>query len=197
QQNDDSAPEAKQPREIVNEHRYYPNGKPHAVWLAKIASDGRYLRHGKETWFYSDGRKQWEANYEDGRKSGAETYWSSEGEVEWQWQHAPAGLNGWTQFWPNGKKKSESSWIEGRCTGVASLWDPEGRKLSERKFKNGVMEAGLAWSVKAQLCKGDQMYSDRKYKFTAIPDYLLGQEWIQPANDSSETHASPTATFRV
>ncbi len=105
-----------------------------SAWSGKIIGDGRYVLDGKQTCLYPDGKKQWEVNYSDGLKTGAEIFWTAGGKVKWEWNHDPQGVSIWTQWWPNGKKKAESSWCEGRCVGVARLWDPDGRAIVEYDF---------------------------------------------------------------
>jgi hypothetical protein len=95
----------------VTEHREnYANGKPRVTWSAGIADDGRVLLHGRETWFYEDGRKQREADYAFGRAMGAETYWSPTGAKEWEWRHQADGTSEWTTYWPDGRRRSVSLW---------------------------------------------------------------------------------------
>ncbi|MHC4528464.1 MAG: SUMF1/EgtB/PvdO family nonheme iron enzyme, partial [Planctomycetota bacterium] len=64
----------------VKQHsEQYPNGKPRVTWSAGIGADGHYLLHGTETWYYENGRKQWQADYHAGQKIGTETYWAGDG----------------------------------------------------------------------------------------------------------------------
>jgi hypothetical protein len=122
----------------VKEYReQYPSGKVKATSYAGIADDGRYLLHGKETWYYENGHKQREANYNLGRKVGIETYWSADGKKLWQWQHNDDGSSVWTQFWPDGQKKAESTWRNFKCEGTATLWDRDGKVTSKMAFANG------------------------------------------------------------
>ena len=62
---------------------------------AKIRGDGLYVLDGRQTWYYEDGRKQWELTYNNGRKIGAEVHWSSLGQMEWKWQHHLDGTHVW------------------------------------------------------------------------------------------------------
>ena len=82
----------------------YPDEKPRSSWSAYTGEDGRYLLHGTETWFYPDGRKEWEATYQDGNKIGSEMFWSPGGEKLWTWEHREDGTSLWTGWWPNGEK---------------------------------------------------------------------------------------------
>ena len=119
----------------VTRREDYPNGKPRVTWSAKTVTDGRYLLHGKKTSFYPNGKKQWEVSFQDGRKVGAETFWSAAGKVEWKWDHRPDGVSVWTQYWPDGKKKAESSWRDNRCVGLAMLWNPDGKVAAQHLFQ--------------------------------------------------------------
>ena len=40
----------------------FANGKVRAVWSGGWSSDGRYLLNGTQTFFYENGRKQWESD---------------------------------------------------------------------------------------------------------------------------------------
>jgi formylglycine-generating enzyme required for sulfatase activity len=117
-------------------HRY-PNGQVRAQWSAGIGDDGRYLMHGRETWFYEDGAPQYEAHYELGRKVGTETFWRRDGRMIWQWQHRDDGTSLWTVYWDNGVKRAESTWRDHHADGPARCWDRNGKLISERVFKRG------------------------------------------------------------
>lgn len=123
----------------VNGQETYSDGKLRASWGAKITADGRYGLDGAETFFYPDGRKQYEATWRDGRKTGVETYWSPDGRKVWAWEHRPDGSSMWTQWWENGQKKSESTWRDAKAEGVATLWDPQGKLVSRHTFRDGYM----------------------------------------------------------
>ena len=119
---------------------YYPNGKKKIVYKGDIADDGRFLLHGEEIWYYENGGKQRQANYELGRKIGKEIFWSESGGVEWIWQHQPDGTSIFTRYWPNGQKRSESTWKNHKCEGVATKWDRSGKIVSQEKFVEGIIK---------------------------------------------------------
>jgi formylglycine-generating enzyme required for sulfatase activity len=121
------------------EEQRFPNGGIQARWSGGIAEDGRYVLDGAETWFYPDGRKQWEVRYVKGTKTGTETYWSAKGIRLWAWTHDPRGTSEWTQWWPNGNLKARSSWVLGRCNGTATAWDRSGREMGRWTFRDGRM----------------------------------------------------------
>jgi hypothetical protein len=88
----------------------WPGGQTMATWSAGVGEDGRHLLDGKETWYYETGQKQWQANYEAGRKIGPETYWNRDGSTKWQRDHREDGTDAWTVWGPDGKIKARSHW---------------------------------------------------------------------------------------
>jgi len=135
----------------------YPNGKIRSQWRARICPDGRYLLDGKETDFYESGAKQHEATYQNGRKIGAENFWSPSGDKIWNWERHSNNTGVWTQFWSNGRKKIESTWNtkpEARdlkrsffglvADGPVKQWNEDGSLKFSGNFSNGVLlkEAG-------------------------------------------------------
>ena len=123
--------------QVLRHQERYPDGKLKAVWSGGISEDGRYLLHGKQTWYYEDGSKQWEVTYQHGRKVGIEAHWSRDGIKKWEWDHQEDGTSVWTQWWPNGGRKAESSWRDSRCEGIATRWDRSGKVISKHEFANG------------------------------------------------------------
>jgi len=115
----------------------YPDGKTKFKFSGGIGNDGRFLLHGKETWYYPDGTKQRQADYDKGRKVATETYFSESGKRKWTWRHGADGDSIWTQYWPNGTKKAESTWRNFKCEGVATLWDRDGKETGRMEFANG------------------------------------------------------------
>lgn len=129
----------------------YADGQPKAKWNARICPKGRYLLHGELTDYYPDGQKQHQAFYENGRKTGEETYWLPNGQIVWTWQRDLSKNQGvWTHYWPNGNKKVESTWNikpEARdlkrlfngyvAEGPSTHWDENGNLLNVYQFSKG------------------------------------------------------------
>lgn len=51
-------------RDVKRNEENFADGRPRIVWHAGVGNDGRYLLHGQETWYYQNGEKQYEADYE-------------------------------------------------------------------------------------------------------------------------------------
>jgi formylglycine-generating enzyme required for sulfatase activity len=117
----------------------YPNGKIKAEWGSRTAANGDYVLQGKETWYYPDGRRKYEATFSDGRKVGTENYWLPNSILRWRWEHRADGSAVWTQFWPDGSKKAESTWRNFRAEGVATRWDRQGKVIEQVTFRSGAL----------------------------------------------------------
>src|SRR5205085_12384651 len=98
------------------------DGKIKSSWSGGIADDGRFLMQDSEKFFYENGKTHYEANYELGKKIGAEIFRSRDGTIEWRWDHYADCSATWTQFWEYGNKKSESRWKNFKADGNASGW---------------------------------------------------------------------------
>lgn len=117
----------------------YPNGRICARWGSRTAANGDYVLDGPETWYFPDGRKQYEATFSLGRKIGAETLWRADGSRVWSWAHDPDGTDHWTHYWANGRRKDTSTWRAFRAEGLATHWDPDGRVTARYEFHNGAL----------------------------------------------------------
>jgi hypothetical protein len=130
----------------------YPDGKIRSKWSARICPHGRYLLEGGETDYYENSQKQHEVTYASGRKTGTETFWSSDGNKVWTWENdLKHNTAVWIQYWPNGRMKSESCWDtqpEARdlqrsffglvANGPAYQWAEDGTPIRASLFTNGV-----------------------------------------------------------
>lgn len=133
---------------------HYPSGALKATWSALLCADGRYLLHGKLVDFYENGRMEHMVDYENGRKTGEEVYYTDKGSLVWKWQRDLNNHVGvWTKYWPNGNKKVESTWQidpEARdlkrpfngyaAHGPSRHWLEDGTVTGVYYFRNGVLE---------------------------------------------------------
>ncbi|MDT8067383.1 MAG: SUMF1/EgtB/PvdO family nonheme iron enzyme [Terriglobia bacterium] len=141
--NDDrptTIPETEASTKVLHGTQSYPDGRLQAKWTGIVDASGRYLLHGPETWYYENGKKQYEVNYRNGKKVGDETYWAPDGNKVWEWQRQEDGAAIWRQYWPNGKMKQESHWNGQQASGPATAWDPSGRIISQSEFENGQLQ---------------------------------------------------------
>jgi len=89
----------------------YADGKKKAEWTGGTTAEGRYLLDGKCVDYYPSGKKQHEAVYENGLKTGVETLWNEDGRPVWQWQRdRKTSAATWTKYHSNGKPAIVSSW---------------------------------------------------------------------------------------
>jgi hypothetical protein len=122
------AADAADAKRTPHEERY-PDGAPRMTWSSCVATDGRYLLDGQETWYYPDGKKQYEAMYAIGRKVGDETLWDRHGNRVWSWTRNADGTGLWTHYWPGGGKRIESHWQDCRVKGPITHWDRSGKVI--------------------------------------------------------------------
>ena len=97
-------------KEVRQFHDNYPSGKPRATWSAGIGADGRYRLEGPQVFYYENGRRQWEASFQAGRRVGTETWWSDTGRKLWERTHKADGEWTWKLFDDAGHATAESRW---------------------------------------------------------------------------------------
>jgi antitoxin component YwqK of YwqJK toxin-antitoxin module len=95
--------------EIEKYRETYPDGKLKATWSAGNFA-GRYLLQGSQTFYFQNGRKQWESNYQAGNKVGAETWWNEAGAKRCERTYSADGVWDWKLFDSAGRVTAESRW---------------------------------------------------------------------------------------
>jgi hypothetical protein len=124
--------------EAVREYKeYYSSGELKSVRHGGLSSEGNFLLHGSQVFYYKSGKKKWEVTYNAGRKKGQETFWDPKDFKVWERFHKVNGTSVWSQYWPNGKKKAESTWRGYKAEGPAMRWDSNGNLISDLRFYNG------------------------------------------------------------
>ncbi|HWB84845.1 MAG TPA: SUMF1/EgtB/PvdO family nonheme iron enzyme [Bryobacteraceae bacterium] len=96
--------------EVKSYRENYPNGSARVTWSGGVAPDGRFLLQGEQTFYYPNGRKQWESSYKAGKKTGTETFWNTRGQKEWDREYQNDGTYSWRIFDPAGHITAESRW---------------------------------------------------------------------------------------
>ena len=135
----------------------YANGKLRAKWSARICPNGRYLLDGSDTTYYPTGRKEHEATYANGRKTGTEIFRAPDGTKLWSWTHHPeSNTSTWTHYWKNGRKRIESHWntkprardLDRQFFGLVAngptyQWNEDGTPVHAWLFTNGFRASPL------------------------------------------------------
>lgn len=124
-------------KKIINENEKWPNGKTRLSWSWFKAGNGTPVLHGKETWFYENGIKQYEVTRENGKKLGTEECFRPDGSKRWKRDYNKDSGMVWTSYWPNGVKKSESHWQGSWAQGLTTDWNPDGKVSRKINFKDG------------------------------------------------------------
>ncbi|MHC4637362.1 MAG: SUMF1/EgtB/PvdO family nonheme iron enzyme [Planctomycetota bacterium] len=146
----------------VNQYsEYYPGGPLKAAWLARTCPNGRYLLHGTETSYYPDGKKEHQVTYNNGRKTGTETFWAPDGVKLWSWQHDDVNnISLWSNYWSNGLKRIESRWNS----------YPTARDLLTRNFSGFVAEGTTYhWNRSGQPAKAYSFSEGNYLGETSLP----------------------------
>jgi antitoxin component YwqK of YwqJK toxin-antitoxin module len=98
---------------VVKEIRYYQN--------QQVAEEGNYdennNKHGKWIYYFEDGKKKSEINYDHGKKNGE-----------------------MIEYYRSGKKMYIAHYQNDIANGKWIIFDENGKKISETNYKNGVPE---------------------------------------------------------
>jgi formylglycine-generating enzyme required for sulfatase activity len=122
--------------QVKVEQETFADGKPKIVSSGWMSKNG-YVLHGKQTWYYDNGNKKYEATFDNGSIKGLESYYDKDGKVKWTRDHTLYGTTIWTNYWSNGKKKSESTWVGLNAEGPTTNWDKDGKITAELMFDEG------------------------------------------------------------
>jgi formylglycine-generating enzyme required for sulfatase activity len=109
----DSEAETPAPTSIAHVEKrreLWPTGKPKTAWSTGRANDGEILLEGPQTFYFEDGRKQWEAQFHLGKKIGDEVFYRADGTKEWAKSYGANDEWTWRNFDEAGKQTSESHW---------------------------------------------------------------------------------------
>ncbi len=101
-------------RDVRGYRENFGGGKIKATWSGGVAADGRFLLDGAQVFYYENGRKQWEASFRAGRRTGVETWWNEDGSMRWQKTYGEGDAWTWRVF--NGRAV-ESEWKGKRLVG--------------------------------------------------------------------------------
>jgi formylglycine-generating enzyme required for sulfatase activity len=107
---EDATPVPSSITDVTKHCENWHNGQVRAEWSTGLASDGRILLEGEQTFYYENGRKQWVSDYHLGRKIGTEVFYREDGSKKWETTYADDGSWTWRNFDKAGRQQSESTW---------------------------------------------------------------------------------------
>jgi antitoxin component YwqK of YwqJK toxin-antitoxin module len=90
---------------------------------------------------YSNGQKQMEESFKDGKKDGLTTQWFENGQKKFEENYKdskPDGLG--TSWFENGQKQAEGNWKNGDQDGLSTVWFENGQKQAEVNHKDGKLD---------------------------------------------------------
>ncbi len=113
--------------------KFYTNGKKEQETNFK---DGK--ANGMDTSWYENGQKQLEGNYKDGKKIDLITSWYENGQKQSEINIKDGKANGLTITWhKNGQKKGEANFKDDELNGLVTTWHENGQKEAEANYKDG------------------------------------------------------------
>ena len=94
---------------------------------------GEKLKQGLWTYWYRNGGKMTEGEFEAGQPSALHVWWYENGQQKAQGEYLNGHQTGnWTWWHENGLKKTEGLIVDGRKTGMWSEWKEDGSLVQER-----------------------------------------------------------------
>lgn len=113
-------------------------GRTTLAYSGGVADDGRFLLHGEQRWYHSNGKLKRAAVYHLGSLRGPERFYATSGELLWERDHRADGTMIWTNYWPDGGVRTRSEWRDLHAEGPALLRDPTGKEIFRVQFERGV-----------------------------------------------------------
>jgi antitoxin component YwqK of YwqJK toxin-antitoxin module len=89
-------------------------------------------------YYYEDGNKHWEEEYQNGRRHGKYIAWYKNGNKCWEEEYQNGQQHGKDIRWrQNGNKYWESEYQNGQLHGKSLGWYEDGNKRWEHEYRNG------------------------------------------------------------
>jgi formylglycine-generating enzyme required for sulfatase activity len=111
--------------------RYPSRSQLLAKWSVSVATDGRTLLDGPQTFYYPNGKLMWSVGFRAGRKIGDERYLREDGTPIWVKHYADDGAWTWLNYDASGKQTAESHW-RGKTLLNSNVPEPPGSKKVEK-----------------------------------------------------------------
>ena len=115
------------------------------VYLGNILNgkkEGRW-----KDYFHSNGKKQFDKNYKNGKQDGLGTTWYENGQKQIEETYKDGKEDGlWTFWYENGQKQTEGTSKDGKFDGLVTAWFENGQKQIEVTFKIGKVIYKKQWN---------------------------------------------------
>ena len=129
------------------------------------------IQQGKWISYYTNGLKEVEVNYKDGKRDGKVTFWSRKGQKQ-QEHYEKDGrregeLIGWFQ---NGQVREKMYYKDSVFDGTVTLWQENGKKWIEAVFVNGkrIGECKIfnEWDIEKVAVERSRSYAEKIKEYT-------------------------------
>ena len=101
---------------------------------------------GEVVSYYSNGQKEYEGTFKDGKLDGLHTNWYENGQKENELTYKDGKKEGlWTNWDENGQKSGEVTYKDGKRDGLSTTWYENGRKRFETTYKDGELIEETYW----------------------------------------------------
>ena len=151
---------------------FYSNGQKQMEGNFK---DGK--ANGLFAEWYENGQKKSEVSYKDGKKDGLSPSWYDSGQKEREVNFKDGKFDGLSTSWfENGQKETEMSHKDGKFDGLSTSWFENGQKKSEISFKDGKQDGLMTvWNDSGQK-EMEVNYKDGKEDGLTTSWYDSGQK---------------------
>lgn len=121
---------------------YYPDGTLRAEYQV-IDRDGSPVRNGSFCLWYQNGRKSYEASYENGEREGDGICWYENGQVAYREHYKNGKLDGLHTSWYEDGNLEQKIMFDHEVRVWQKSWSPEGKLVTDIMFKKGQPYSGF------------------------------------------------------
>jgi hypothetical protein len=108
------------------------------VFLWLVLRVRAYFRHGKYLTHHSNGNKQYEGEYDHGKRIGLWIYWAEEGYKSSEDNYVKGKKHGMSRTWySKGQLASEDEYVNGKLHGRHIMYLPDGKTEETGQYENG------------------------------------------------------------
>ncbi len=171
---------------------YYKNGALQMKGTALIVYP--LVRSGLFNYYYNNGKKQSEANYDENKFLDKSTGWYPDGTIRYQYNYKDGYYDGkWTYYHPNGKIANVGLYSQGRAIGTWYHYYPSGKKRKETNWANGKREGRCTGWFEEGLTKFEVTFANDQLLYKPAPKYIYANGksavgYNENANTSSLTY---------